>query len=94
MQDSALEQECESGLEIVREVSRHCFQMHPVPVQVWALDCLSFMLSWARICEEAAAFQCQKLLELNKEILSLWDSISFPLFARLEWTWREAFPSP
>lgn len=37
---------------------------------------------WVRICEDAIATQCQLLLELNKEVLSLWDSIAFPLFAK------------
>lgn len=66
------------------------------PFWAWALGFLSVLYSsgqWARVCEEDIAIICQLLLELNKEVLSLWDSISFPLFAKGV-TIKVSLPSP
>ena len=70
------------------------------PVHTWALGLLSLLQGdrllggGQRVREEAAAFQPQLLLKSNKEILSLWNFISFPSFAWLEEASEVALPIP
>lgn len=62
----------------------------------WALSFLSVLYSsgqWVRVCEEDIVITCQLLLELNKEVHSFCDSISFPLFAKRVTT-EVSLPSP
>lgn len=93
MQKPALGKECEKRGGIVGVLASFPNALWS-PFWAWASVFSLFSSGqWVRVCEDAIAIQCQLFLELDKEVLSLWDSISFPLFAKRV-TVEVSLPSP